>query len=45
MRQACAGGSRYSVMAKMTYTVRTRTPMNHADFPLFVEGGAEGGAG
>ena len=26
----------YSVMAKIVYTINTRTPTNHADRPLFV---------
>jgi hypothetical protein len=34
------GGSRYSVMAKITYTINTSTPTNHAERPLFVTSAA-----
>ena len=30
------GGNRYSVMAKIAYTISTSAPMNHAERPLFV---------
>ena len=30
------GGNRYSVMAKIRYTISTSTPTNHAERPLLV---------
>src|SRR5215831_10483915 len=33
---ATRGGKRYSVSAKIRYTIRSCTPRNHADRPLFV---------